>query len=578
MEVPGHEWVKDMSDRGVWSDPEVVETKFGKVSGFAARENTRVWKAVPFAAPPVGDLRWRAPRDPQPWSGVRAKRRFCSPCSQMSPVFRTHVFGSEDCLYLNIWRSREATERLPVYVWIHGGGNSIGSATIVHDYYGDPLASRAKVVFVSINYRLGPFGWFSHPSLRSGASPADASGNYGTLDIIKALEWVRDNIDAFGGDASNVTVGGESAGAMNILSLLLSPLAAGLFHKAVIESGAPVTRDISEADEKSESVLLTLLGREMAVTSVEEKKSLRERMDNQTVASYLRACDAKELVRTYRDNSVGLMSNPTILNDGYVLPANGYEGLESGDYPNKVPVIIGCNRDETKLFLYFAHVPWREPLYAAVAKYGSARWKAAGVDGVARRLARAPGQPPVFAYDFAWGAPDRTGRSVLPGHWGQRLGAFHSSEIPFFLGTDTLNGYMHYFLYNRRNAESRRVLSHAIMGYVTSFVHSGDPNAMQSGNVPRWDPWSNDPGGARFIVLNSGAIRMGKYPPVSTSDGRPPHRPARGMQKADVGELLDITMSRFDLTVEGVMKELDSSLDEPLRSEVKARILFRGGI
>ena len=222
-----------------WEGNPVVSTEYGYLRGYPDAADTISWKGVPFASPPVGQLRWKAPVDPEPWTGIREAGHYSDPCVQYSPLGRGKIIGSEDCLYLNVWRPETAEQDLPVYVWIHGGGNSIGSANMVPDYEGYNLASRGNLVFVSINYRLGPFGWFAHPSLRTGESGDEYndSGNFGTLDIIQALKWINRNIGFFGGDPDRVTIAGESAGAFNVTSLLVSPQAAGLFHGAVSQSG-----------------------------------------------------------------------------------------------------------------------------------------------------------------------------------------------------------------------------------------------------------------------------------------------------------------------------------------------------
>jgi para-nitrobenzyl esterase len=192
-------------------------------------------------------LRWRAPLAAAPWTGTRTATAMGSPCIQFwGPIsgLKGHegdVVGAEDCLYLNIWAPAAAStpaadERLPVMVWIHGGGNTIGTG---NTYNGSHLAGSQKVVVVTINYRLGVLGWLSHPALREGAAnAADASGNYGVLDMIEALRWVQKNIAAFGGDPANVTVFGESAGGHDVFALLASPLAKGLFQRAIVQSGS----------------------------------------------------------------------------------------------------------------------------------------------------------------------------------------------------------------------------------------------------------------------------------------------------------------------------------------------------
>ena len=197
------------------------QTRFGTVEGYADNEcGLWVWKGIPFAKPPVGDLRWRAPEDPEPWEGVRAATKEPSECVQpklQSPLsVLPETSGSEDCLYLNIFRPQTAEQNLPVYFWIHGGGNIVGGASgrFVQD-----LAAKANIVLVETQYRLGVFGYFTHPAFRTARRTAEASGNFGTLDQIKALKWVRDNIAAFGGNPFNVTIGGYSAGGHNVAQL-----------------------------------------------------------------------------------------------------------------------------------------------------------------------------------------------------------------------------------------------------------------------------------------------------------------------------------------------------------------------
>ena len=182
-----------------------VATRSGRLRGDTDLTDTVAWRGIPFGAPPTGDRRWRAPRDPEAWTGVRQAIGFGS-----APWMPGAEHSSEDCLSLNVWRPADAEAGLPVYVWLSGGGNQIQMPRI-SDTPGHLVASRSRVVFVSISYRVGEMGWLSHPALRDG-DPLDGSGNYGTLDIIKGLEWVRDNIDAFGGDPGNVLIFGQSGG------------------------------------------------------------------------------------------------------------------------------------------------------------------------------------------------------------------------------------------------------------------------------------------------------------------------------------------------------------------------------
>ena len=528
--VPG-----TLQEPGQWTGSPIVATRYGAVGGSADEGNTWVWKAIPYARPPVGEFRWRAPQDPPPWTGVRSPGSFNGGCTQFSPVILGSIHGSEDCLYLNVWRPRGAETGLPVYVWIHGGGNSMGSATMVPDYYGNRLASRSRMVFVSMNYRLGPFGWFTHPALRDGASPEDASGNFGTLDIIQALRWIQANIGAFGGDAHNVTVTGESAGGFNVLSLLISSPARGLFQRAMSESGAAATTGMEEADAASQRVLEKLLVTDRKARTTADAGALAAAMPARSIAKFLRSRGDREILRCYNRWSLAMIENPAILRDGTVISAEGFGVLAAGNYA-KVPLLIGTNKEELKLFLLFSRtIHWRNPLYAAAARYASERWKASGVDEVARLLTSHTDQPPVYAYRFDWGAPDSLGKSPLPGTWGARLGAFHSLEIPFFLGTDTLEGALQAILFTDRNERGRKALSDAMMDYAGQFARTGDPNRHGS-DLPAWNAWTNAPGAEKCMILD---VR---------------------------GDTPALTMSPIELTDREVMDSV-AALPEPLRTQ-----------
>jgi para-nitrobenzyl esterase len=485
---------------GSWAGGAVAVTRFGALRGQPDDADTWSWKGIPFAAPPVGELRWRAPRDPAPWAGVRDASRFGGHAVQFQPL-GGGITGSEDCLYLNVWRPRDAETGLPVYVWIHGGGNSLGAADMVPDYYGHRVASASRVVFVSVNYRLGPFGWLALPALREGVSAEDDSGNFGTLDLVHALGWIRDNIAAFGGDPRTVMISGESAGGMNVLSLIASPLARGLFHRALVQSGVSATTAMAKAEERAAAMLADLLVRDRRARDPQEAARVAAEMSDADVRAYLRGTGARRILARYKSGSFGMADNPSLFRDGTVLPADGYRAFGTGAYANRVPVVIGSNADEVKLFQAFDRsLDWRSGAYQAATRFGSDRWKADSVDGVARRLSAHPGQPSVFAYHFRWGALRDDGSSVMPGNWGRRLGAFHSLEIPFFLGTDTVNGVMGWFLFCRRNEPGRRALSAAMMAAIAHFIRTGDPNGP---GAPAWPAWSNAPGGPKSLLLDA---------------------------------------------------------------------------
>lgn len=540
----------------VWDDSPVVRTRYGVVAGDKDEDMTWSWKGIPYAAPPTGNLRWRAPAEPEPWPDVLYADDFCEQCMQYSPVISGRLKGSEDCLGLNIWRPRSDETGLPVYVWIHGGGNSMGAADMVPDYYGHRVASRSRFVFVSVNYRLGPLGWFSHPSLRAQEDPTDASGNYGTLDLVHSLRWIRDNIDAFGGDPGNVTISGESAGGMNVLSLMISPLAEGLFHKALVQSGVPRAVSPAEADDSFTDAWSRLM--ESVDQSVFTAEDDAEQMALQSQLEEARSIPAEEIFDAFRPETAGMLGLPAIYTDGYVLPEEGYTLFDTGEYPGRVPLMIGSNKEETKMFLWLGgDLSWRDEAYQPVAEYGSALWKASGVDGIARRIAAHPDAPPVFAYLFSWGAPDAEGESPLPGNMGWKLGSFHSLEIPFFLGTDTINGSIFSLLvFNRRNRPGRTALQDVMMRYAANFARYGDPapdgNTSESESfvpLPDWPRWLNGENEPKYVILDA------------ESDPKESEKSS--------GMMVDVTISTQDITREQVMARMERELSGDLLERVR---------
>ncbi|MGB9686262.1 MAG: carboxylesterase/lipase family protein [Rectinema subterraneum] len=463
-----------------WSGDLVVQTVYGLVKGKRDKNGTLAWLGIPYASPPTGELRWKAPQPPSEWSGIRDATHFGSRALQKKALLGWPE-GSEDCLYLNIWRPADASTDLPVYVWIHGGGNSSGASNAVPAYYGYGLASKARVIFVSINYRLGIFGWFSHPALREEADPDSASGNFGTLDIIKALRWIQENIAAFGGDPSRVTIAGESAGAFNILTLLVSPRAQGLFRQAVVESGYRTVTTKEKAETFANALVKNLLIRENKASTLSDAEYLLSHLSHKELAQWLRSLPAKNMLAAFKSEPSGMISFPYPVWDGDVLPANGFEAL--ADAAIRVPIIIGTNKEETKIFQWLGRGNSKDPYYQAYADLSSARWKADGADSIADALTSSPSQPPVYVYRFDWGAFHPDGTNVLPDAVARRLGAFHSLEISFFLGTETIQGNIPFFnqIVTKENEKGRLGLQSQIVSYVRNFAWTGDPN-----KVPEW--------------------------------------------------------------------------------------------
>jgi para-nitrobenzyl esterase len=465
----------------------------GEVVGFVGAHDSHVWLGIPYAAPPTGALRWRAPQDPRPWQGVRSALAFGARCPQYaSQLEGSHepgsVYGSEDCLTLNVWAPPGAApSRLPVMFWIHGGGNVQGGS----DFYdGAALAVRQNVVVVTANYRLGPFGWLRHSALREGATYEDASGNFGTLDLVQVLRWLRANVGAFGGNPESITIFGESAGGRNVVSLLQSPLARGLFDGAIVQSGGTRTSGLDEAEQpnpapiegrgpSSGDLLLRLLSPERLA-----------RMTNPEIAAFLRAQTAEAIVRGYPESGAegdhtGFYELPQHFRDGVVLPeAEVPAAFASGDY-NRVPVILGTNRDEWKLFMFassehvarFLGVPRLRDAeaYYREADYRSRFWKAWGVDEPAAAMRRVQG-PSVYAYRFDWDEEP----SVLGADLGRMLGAAHVMEVPFVFGHWNL-GPNSKLLFDEDNAPARLALSDAIQSYWGQFAWTGSPGRGRDG-------------------------------------------------------------------------------------------------
>lgn len=505
-------------------------TKSGDVVGFRGDYGSDAWFGIPYAKPPVAELRWRAPQPPDPWSGLRQAVTPGTACTQYagsmgggSDAKEGEPSGSEDCLYLSIWAPQGSNGKppadLPVMLWIHGGGNTVGTAAF---YDGGNLAATENLVIVAINYRLGPFGWFRHAALRGeGTSALDRSGNFGTLDVVRALEWTRDNIAAFGGNPNNVTVFGESAGATNTYTMLLSPQARGLFHRAVSESGGLGFDSVAAAENltdvnppgnanSSNEVLLTLLQEDGKAKDRASAKQEVEKMGPDDVATYLLGKSNYEILAAYEPTSgFGMIDMPKVFADGEVLPTG--EPLQlfaSGGY-NNVPVILGTNRDENKLFMFgdpklVRRVLWIVPrlrderMYNLTAEYMSRMWKATGVDEPA--AAMRAGQPNVYTYRFDWDEEP----TMLGADLSVMLGAAHAFEIPFVFGHFDL-GPQSNQLFTEENAAGRKQLSKEMMSYWANFAYTGSPATGRDGELPAWTAAPS------YMVLDTpagGGLRM----------------------------------------------------------------------
>ena len=505
------------------------QTALGAVVGGAGLHGGHAWLGLPYAAPPVGALRWRAPQPATPWEGERMALRHPPACPQFSGLGGEpgELQGSEDCLYLNIFAPAFAPEalpqgeaRLPVMLWIHGGGNTIGDAAF---YDGSLLASEQGVILVAVQYRIGPFGWFRHAALRSGASPAEASGNFGLLDLLAALRWLRGNIAAFGGDPGNITVFGESAGGSNTFALLFSPLSQGLFQRAIVQSGSP--RMLPGAAAESRRALAEARQQHGGAglpenTSGPVAQRLLGAAANgpaEAVAAALRSANWRKVLGAYQGRrDLGMIAMPTLFADGFALPSEpALEALAAGRY-RQMPVIIGSNRDEPKFFQVGdpALVRWllgvpiglRDPLrYDREAEYGAKWFKLSGVDEPARRMRAAQGGS-VFAYRFDWDEEPK----ILWWDFSRIFGAAHAFEIPFLFGNFDM-GRLTPALFNEENEAPRLELGRRMRSYWAEFARSGNPGSG-GGDLPAWTAWDDSrPTAGRFMVFDTeagGGVRM----------------------------------------------------------------------
>ena len=475
--------------------PEPVPTEYGLVRG-TSEDGLTVFRGIPFAAPPVGDLRWHAPQPPPRWDGVRDADKFAPDPFQGDGKGNV----SEDCLYLNVWTpAKTPADKVPVLVWIYGGGFSFGStSTPVHN--GEHLA-RKGVVLVSMNYRLGPLGFLAHPAL-SAESPRQVSGNYGLLDMIAGLEWVKRNIAAFGGDPEKVTIFGESAGGIAVSELCASPLAKGLFRGAISQSGGAFgpTRATTYPGEN----MRTLAQAEALGEAYLRKAGVG------TLAE-LRRVPPDKLPAGYGSGAAW----PIV--DGWVIPGDQHELYEQGRF-NDVAILVGYNSDDGLIFTrektpkeFVANVrtrygPFADRLLSAYP---------VGTDSVpktARDLAR----DAAFGWQtWAWATLQvrRGGSKVFyyyfdqhrdhpPGSPEADHGMPHGVDVPYVFQTlDPKDSNL---------APGDFAISDTVSTYWTNFAKQGDPNG------PGVPPWPEFKGGARDVMYFRNTAFAGPIPSESS--------------------------------------------------------------
>jgi para-nitrobenzyl esterase len=471
-----------------------IQVQGGLVAGVPGKDaSILTFKGIPFAAPPVGELRWREPRPVAAWNGVRKADKFSASCIQevsgerkpWTHEFMTHGEISEDCLYLNVWTgAASANEKRPVFVYIYGGGFREGSAE-VPVYDGEGLARKGLVV-VTPNYRLGVLGFLAHPELAS-ESAHHVSGNYGMLDQLAALRWVHENIARFGGDPNRVTIAGQSAGGMSVHDLTASPLAKGLFQRAIVESGGSNLGGSVMNMGPHTMAQAEVQGQEFA--AAKGAKSLAE----------LRALSWEKLLAPLPGDTPGgwpkLFFAP--IPDGYFLPAPAIEVIAHGKQ-NDVVTLTGANAGELG-----GLGPPQAPVTAAsfaqqaLQRYGEAaieflKLYPAKTDEEAKTAQSQSTRDQALVSMYLWAkVRAKTGKTkvyeylwdhTLPGPDAARFGAFHTSEVPYVLNT--------LYMSDRPFTDADRKIADEMSSYWANFAATGDPNGK---GLPRWLAIGDEP-------------------------------------------------------------------------------------
>jgi para-nitrobenzyl esterase len=455
-------------------NPTAVKVEQGLVQG--QRENGLiVYKGIPFAAPPIGDLRWRAPQPASSWQGVKLANEFApAPIQGGNPPSGK----SEDCLYLNVWTPKGSLgDHIPVLVWIYGGGFSFGS-TSEPGYSGEKLAEKGVVV-VSIAYRVGPLGFLSHPELNA-ENPQGVSGNYGLLDMIAGLKWIQKNISAFGGDPKQVTIFGESAGGIAVSMLCASPLAKGLFHGAISQSGGSFgpPRHVTYPGENMKTLKdAGLAGEEYAKRA--------------GVASI---AELRKIVADSLPSGWGIGSAWPII-DGYVIPDDQHTLYEKGKY-NDIPVLIGYNSDEG---LSFTRTKDPKEFIAATkeryGKFADDLLKAYPVDDTTvPKTARDLARDATFGWHtWSWARlQSKTGKSKVYFYYFDQHPAYAKDSPQFGHGSPHAQEVAYVFQHlntNHPDATTDGQISEAMATYWTNFAKQhGDPNGK---GLPKWPAFSD---------------------------------------------------------------------------------------
>ncbi len=524
-EVPADEAEETESTDGE-EDPLIRTTQYGQVQG-VDQDGVQVYYGIPYGADPVDELRWAEPTAPESWDDVLD-------CTEQEEIalhksngynsdgtVSTTIFCINDWLNLDIYTTSDA-ENLPVLVYVHGGNNQTGSS--YGEVVGNDLVVNAECVVVSLNYRTGLFGYNALPAI----TEEGTSGNYGLLDIAFALQWVRDNISEFGGDASNVTVSGFSAGGRNVMAMLVSPAFEGLFDQAIVFSGGMTICDLDDAAQKDAEIMAPLVV-EDGLAETEEEAAEWLMQDTDEVREYLYSIDADRMAEIMSDAGIRMANFPHLFGDDIVLPSSGFEGAE---YVNDVPVIMLTGTTEFSLFAafdgYFYAIEDEEVQNAArtfAISYGSDFYRIFNTQLSAETMYDSYSSD-IYVVQVNYGGDDSASTIAT-------FGAFHGIFVPMLSSTHNYGSFADF------TGAGYTAMSEVFNAYLKNFLYTGDPNSDDT--AVEWTTWDTDT--MQTLVLDA---------------------------SEDTGEAI-VEMQNVFKTNADIIAEIDA--DDTLDEEIKATII-----
>ena len=463
----------------------IRETTGGQIEGRCTPEtNTLSWLGVPYAAPPVGQLRWRAPQPCEKWAGIRPAKKFSPLSFQKSG---NEVIGSEDCLYLNVYRPDTEETGLPVLFFIHGGNNQTDGGEMMD---GDAMASALNAVIVTINLRLNSLGWLNLPALKTGDAYED-SGNFGLLDILCALNWVHENIAAFGGDAANITACGYSSGARDLLCMLISPAFEGKFVRTLTFSGGFTTTDMAFGEDVDACAIAPLAVEDGKAETLEQAEDWLHTAGSD-VREWLYSVSGERFGGLMAGAAIRMRVFPHLFADGTLLPKEGFKVLEQGKCIN-VPMLclsgghefdFPANNDPL-----FKNADFKDPTvveeYRFATQYGGALFGYINAEQNAEHFSAIPGHKPVYAGRCLWGMDS----AVTDEYASMRMGGTHGLDLYLVMGIERDAYALSENVWSEKNRAGREELIGIYRQYIRQYIRTGDPNVS---GLPVWEPWKGE--------------------------------------------------------------------------------------